>query len=336
MKRVTGFSRRPNLVRDTSPQPRRNRSDEGKALATSNKPRIHHFVTQSWIKRFGDSDGKIYAFDRDIGDIKPRSSKKIMQIFDLYTLDPDGIDDTSTEEVDLMKIDDNGANVMTALLNGDVSEASRVALADFFAAQLMRDPQRLFDYTQTAQRFLRHLFVEAFCTADYAEFRTYFGDLIEEDAYDHVRAMGEQQAAVAIAKILNELDARGGMIELPFTDLIKSADGRDKLKDALLALRWELITAQDHSFILGDAAILFDPGQLAAGARIPVSSSAALVLKDANGTSPSGIAQRAAYSFEVDAMNFESAARSRRWMAGAHTCLDKVRTQVTGKALPPR
>lgn len=305
-------------------------------MATSNKPRVHHFVTQSWVKRFSDGDDKLYAHDRNTGDIKPRSPKKIMQIFDLYTLDPDGIDDTSTEDVDLMTIDNDGANIMTALLDGDVSEDSRVALADFFAVQLMRDPQRLFDYTQAAQRFLRRLFVETFCTADYAEFQTYFGDLVEKKAYENIRAMGEPQAAVEIATILNALDARGGMIELPFTDLIKSPDGRNKLKDALLALRWEFITAPDHSFILGDAAILFDPGQLAAGARIPLSGSAALVLKDANGTSTNGIAKRAAYAFEADAMNFESAARSRRWMAGASARLAKVRTQVTGEALPRR
>lgn len=303
---------------------------------TSNKPRVHHFVTQSWIKRFVDSDGKLYTYDRYARDIKPRPPKTIMQIFDLYTLDPDGIDDTSAEDVDLMKIDNAGAKAMNAILNGDVSEASRVALADFFAVQLMRDPQRLFDYTQTAQRFLRHLFVLTFCTADYSEFQTYFGDLVEEPAYDQILALGETQAAAAIATILNDLDARGGMVELPFTDLIKSQDGLDKLKNALLAMRWEFINAPDHSFILGDAAILFDPGQLAAGARIPLSASAALVLKDANGTSTNGITQRKAYAFEADAMNFESAARSRRWMAGANARLDKVRTQVTGGALPPR
>jgi hypothetical protein len=148
--------------------------------------------------------------------------------------------------------------------------------------------------------------------------------------------MGEGQAALEIAKILIGLDARGGMVDLPFTDLIKSPDGRDRLKQALLSLRWEVIIAPTHSFILGDAAILFDPGQLAAGARIPLSSSAALLLTDAKRAATNGISQRAAHAFEPDAMNFESAARSRRWVAGAQARLAKVRTQVTGPEMPSR
>jgi hypothetical protein len=86
----------------------------------NNKPRDHHFIPQFWIKRFADTDGKIWTFDKENYDsqIKPKSPKKVMQIFNLYTVQPSGLDDTSLEEVDLMKLDNDGSICVVHAMSG--------------------------------------------------------------------------------------------------------------------------------------------------------------------------------------------------------------------------
>ena len=130
--------------------------------------------------------------------MKARSSKKIMEIDDFYTLDPGGLHDTSIETVDLQRVDDEGAKAMSAVLEGDLSEVARTHMAEFLSVQIMRDPQRLFDYSRTAQRFLSRLFIEIFSTSSFEEFQTYFGDLVERSEYDHVLGLGPKQAALGL------------------------------------------------------------------------------------------------------------------------------------------
>ncbi len=305
-------------------------------MTKGNPPREHHFVTQSWIRRFKDADCYLYAYDWDKGDVKARSSKNIMKIRDLYTLDPGGLADTSIETADLQKIDDEGATTMSAILAGDLSEAMRMRMAEFLSVQIMRDPQRLFDYSRTAHRFLSRLFIETFSTASFAEFQTFFGDLVAENEYDHIRRLGLKQAALEIARIQLALEASGGIVDLPFTDLIRSSDGREKLRDVLLGLDWTLISAPPHSFVLGDQGVLFDPGQLGMGLRAPLSNSTALILAPAKSLGPQRISSRPARGYEPSAMNYESAARSRRWIVGAKGAVEKVMSQVTGDPLPER
>src|ERR1700743_1198475 len=102
-------------------------------MTAGNPPREHHFVTQSWIKRFKDADGQLYSYDHDTGEVKFRSSKKIMKITDIYTQDPGGADDTSIETQDLQDADDSGSKAMSAVLGGDASDGARTALAEFFS-----------------------------------------------------------------------------------------------------------------------------------------------------------------------------------------------------------
>ena len=138
-----------------------------------------------------------------------------MEIDDFYTLDPGGLHDTSIETVDLQRVDDEGAKAMSAVLEGDLSEVARTHMAEFSSVQIMRDPQRLFDYSRTAQRFLSRLFIEIFSTSSFEEFQTYFGDLVERSEYDHVLGLlGPKQAALEIARIQLALEASGGIVEI--------------------------------------------------------------------------------------------------------------------------
>jgi hypothetical protein len=67
----------------------------------TDKPRKHHFVPQFWMRRFSDADGKLWSYDRETGRISERSSRKLMQIFNLCTVQRSGADDATLETVDL-------------------------------------------------------------------------------------------------------------------------------------------------------------------------------------------------------------------------------------------
>jgi len=309
---------------------------ENTLMTVGNPPREHHFVPQSWIRRFVDSDGQLYGYDREGGSVRAFSSKQIMKIRDLYTLDPDGIDDTSIETIDLQQVDDEGARTMSAILDGDRSLAIKERMAAFLAVQIMRDPQRLADYAPLVQAFLHLLFIEAHLSTDFAEFQTVFGDLVTRAEYDHLQGLGPQQAAMAVAELQIALKKKGGLAEVPFTDIIRAAGGRELLTQTLLVMEWTLITAPAHSFVLGDQGVLFEKGELGDRFAAPLSSGAALLLSLAKGTPPAEIASRPARSHEPDNFNFESAARTRRWFVGAKLRVDALKGQVSGAELPPR
>jgi Protein of unknown function (DUF4238) len=101
----------------------------------NNKPRVHHFVPQFWIKKFISADGNLWGYEWNDDRIKQRSPKAMMQVFDLYTIQPSGVDDTSLETNELGAIDDSGAKAFDRVLSGDLDESVRLELATFLAAQ---------------------------------------------------------------------------------------------------------------------------------------------------------------------------------------------------------
>ena len=303
----------------------------------TNKPRLHHFVPQFWIKKFASADGKLWGYEWHDDRVKHRSSKAVMQIFDLYTLQPSGADDTSLESNELSKVDTQGARTFDRVLNGDRSEAVKADLASFLAVQIMRDPDTLSSYRPRTQELTLHL-LNALTAKDYASFSACFEKLfpgadIKESEYNDIRGLGQAGAEQEINNIITSLDAKGGIPELPFTDLIRSSSGRDIIGQALLSLDWEIKTDANEGFILGDAPVLFEKGAFRSGLRVPLSKTTALYLAP-TAKSSSGIASASAKSFEVEALNYESAARTRSWLVGDHTRLERTKNQVSARGFP--
>lgn len=303
----------------------------------SNKPRVHHFVPQFWIKKFISADTKLWGYEWRDDQVKHRSSKAVMQIFDLYTIQPSGADDTSLESNELGKVDTQGAITFDQVLNGDRSEAVKADLASFLAVQIMRDPDTLSSYPPRTQELTLHL-LNALTAKDYASFSADFEKLfpgadIKEGEYNHIRGLGRAGAEQAIDAIITCLDAKGGIPELPFTDLIRSSSSRDIIHQALLSLDWEIKTDANEGLILGDAPVLFEKGDFRSGLRTPLSKTTALYLTPDTKRS-SGIASTSAKSFEVEALNYESAARTRSWLVGDQTRLENTKNQVSARGFP--
>lgn len=301
----------------------------------TNKPRVHHFVPQFWIRKFISADGNLWGYAWNDDRIKQRSSKAIMQVFDLYTIQPARVDDTSLESSELGVIDTAGADAFDRVLNGDLSEAAKHDLATFLAAQIMRDPGTLASYRPRTQEYALFL-LGAIDANDYTTFAAdlqarFPGADIREDEFDHIRA--SPTAEQDIDQIIAALDAVGGIPELPFTDLIRNPSGRHIIGDVLLSLDWQIKTDSSAGFILGDAAVLYENSDLGSGLRTPLSKTTALHLTP----SPSpqqGIATAAARPFEVENLNYETAARARLWLVGEQARIEAVRTQVTARGLP--
>jgi len=305
----------------------------------NNQPRVHHFVPQFWVKEFTGADGKLWGYAWDDDRIKERSSKAMMQIFDLYTIQPQGADDTSLETCELGNIDRNGSAAFNRVLSGDYTEAAKAELATFLAAQIMRDPQTLASYKPKTQEFALAL-LDALDATDYASFVETLSarfpgaeKIIKESDFDYIRGLGLAGAEQAIDRVISALEASGGFPGLPFTDLVRDASGRDIIRDVLLGLDWELKMDANAGFTLGDAGVLYNKRALGSGLKAPLSSTTALYLTH-SAKPAQGIATSRAKPFEVQHLNLESAARTRRWLVGEKSQLEQLKAQVSGQGFP--
>lgn len=303
----------------------------------SNPPRVHHFVPQFWIRKFADDGGRIWAFDKDDGLIKARSSRKLMQLFNLYTVQPSGLDDTTLESVDLNKIDTNGASVFDRVLKGDRTPAAKEELATFFAAQIMRDPTTVTSYNPKAQEITFSL-LEAFDAPDHQTFlkswsARYPGTQgVEESEYNYIRSLGLQGAENALEQIIDALDIAEGLPELPFTDVVRNPDGRKVVRDHLLRFEWFVKASPNFQVVLGDVGVLFEKGEKGY-LRAPLSKSVAICLLPSGNPAPT-IANNVATQHEIEALNWETAARSRRWLVGDKSLLAALKDQVGTAPFP--
>src|ERR1700722_13809607 len=94
-------------------------------------PRDNHFVSQFWIRHFTWTDGKVWAYDWDRDKVEVRSPKPLMMLFNLYTVDPAGADDTSLETGEMSKVDTDGAIAFKQVIQGDRAHGAKEALATF-------------------------------------------------------------------------------------------------------------------------------------------------------------------------------------------------------------
>ncbi len=304
------------------------------AGSTSGPPRKHHFLTQSWIKRFIASDGELHVYDWKKGLVTTGSSRSIMMIYDLYTVEPDGVLDTTTETTTLGALDGAIPQIFARLDGGERGEAVRRDLAWYFAAQALRDPDIIASYAPHSQTYALAL-VDALSASSYADFvhalsTAFPGADVTEAEFDDMRAVGKAILESSIERAIDQLGAAGGLASSPFTDVINDPSGRNAIEAQLLKLDWTLkIASGTERFILGDYGLLFDKGGLAAGLRVPVSPTKALWLTPSVHRK-SEIVEAAAMDWEVDGLNAESAGRARQWLVGEPAQLERHRPQVCG------
>jgi hypothetical protein len=301
------------------------------------KPRKHHFVPQFWIRRFEGPDGKLWSYDKKTDRVDDRSSRQLMQIKNLYTVQPNGADDTTLEEVDLNKIDAQGSAIFDRMIIGcDRSQAAKEALASYLAVQILRDPDVVVSFAPRAQDLTISL-LETFDAADFASFRglweaRFRGASVTEAEFNHIKSLGLQGAEDALEQIILALVSQGGVPELPFTDVIRSPDGRNIVRDRLLTFDWTVKTDVAGRFILGDMGVLYNRGDMS-DLRAPLSRDVALYLTPTHAPRP-GTSSSIAAEHDVQNLNVESAACARQWIVGDKQELDRLKSQVGSQSLP--
>lgn len=113
---------------------------------------------------------------------------------------------------------------------------------------------------------------------------------------------------------------------------MRSPDGRDIVRTELLNFDWTLKTDISARFILGDTGMLYNKGDMQ-NVAVPLSRGMALYLTPSY--SPKlAISFMVAADHDIKSLNLESAARSRRWIVGDRTELDRLRSQVGSSPLP--
>jgi hypothetical protein len=304
----------------------------------TDKPRKHHFVPQFWIRRFAGADGKLWSYDRETGRISERSSRQLMQIFNLYTVQPSSADDATLETVDLNKIDSEGSAVFDRILKGDLTQSAKGEFASFLAAQVLRDPDVVTSYNPRAQELTLSL-LDAFDAPEFDIFRhrweaRFPGTSISEAEFQHIHSLGLRAAENALELIITALDDSEGLPELPFTDAVRSPDSRSIIRDHLLGFDWTLKTDAADRFVLGDTGVLYDKGALQR-LSAPLSRGAALFLTPSDNPRME-ISLVPAADHDVTNLNFESAARSRRWLIGQRLELEQLKSQVGSGQLPDK
>jgi len=302
----------------------------------TNTPRKHHFVPQFWIRRFAGADGRLWAYDHSTGRISERSSKQLMQIFNLYTVQPSGADDTTLETVDLSKIDSEGSSVFDRILKGNHTQSAKEEFASFLAAQVLRDPDVVTSYNPRAQELTLSL-LDAFDAPDFDTFRhtweaQFPGTSVTEAEFQHIHSLGLWGAENALERIITALGDSEGLPELPFTDAVRSPDSRNIIRDQLLGFDWTLKTDASDRFILGDTGVLYNKGAMQS-LSAPLSCGAALFLTLSDSPKPR-ISSVTAADHDVKNLNLESAARSRRWIVGERMELERLQSQVGTGLLP--
>ena len=98
-------------------------------------------------------------------------------------------------------------------------------------------------------------------------------------------------------------------------------------------MNWQVKMDENASFVLGDAAVLYENGDIRSGLRTPLSKTTALYLTPSQ-TPCAAIARTIAKPFEVDDLNYESAARARLWLVGEQAQIEGIQTQLNARGLP--
>lgn len=302
-----------------------------------NKPRKHHFVPQFWQKHFSvDGTALVWSYDYQDDAVRERSVKSLMQTRDLYTVDPQGLVDVSLETDELGEVDGDSADLMRAVIAQDGSAGTRTALADFLAVQALRVPAMVKRYGELAQALILQL-LEAPSAADYADFIARIqakggAELaLDEAGFNTLRQIPSTALEAFVDGHVEAVATDDGDPDIPHTDAIRDVAARSRIAAHLLDMTWTVKRFTEPKLILGDKGVIFEKGDIDRGLRAPLTPTLALFIEPGPNPPPATIAFEDGRDHEVRDLNYETAARSSRWLIGpSQAAVEAYRPQVRG------
>ncbi len=300
------------------------------------KPRNHHYVPQFWQREFGSGLSLVWAYDYQKDNVESRSPKSMMQERDLYTVDRHGAVDVSLETVELGQVDGDGAQLLKRLIAGDGSADLRTKFADFLAVQALRIPEMVTRYGELSQALILQL-LEAPAAADYEEFVTRIQAkggrvlYLDEPGFDALRVVPLADIEQFVEAHMDAVVSGDGDKDIPHTDAIRDPAARKQIADRLLGMTWTMKRFARPDVILGDTGVIFEKGDMFSGWRAPLAPNIALFIDAGADPVPAAIAVEAGRDHEIEGLNYESAARSTRWLIGSsQSVVERYASQVRG------
>nr|WP_314433959.1 DUF4238 domain-containing protein [uncultured Brevundimonas sp.] len=300
------------------------------------KPRNHHYVPQFWQREFAGGLSRVWAYDYQKDAVEPRSPKAMMQERDLYTVDRGGAVDVSLETVELGQVDGDGAQLLKRLIAGETSADLRTDFADFLAVEALRIPEMVTRYGELSQALILQL-LEAPVATDYDDFvmriqakggRVLF---LDEPGFNALRVVPLADIEQFVEAHIDAVVSEDGDKDIPHTDAIRDPAARKQIADRLLGMTWTVKRFARPDILLGDTGVIFEKGDMDSGWRAPLAPGLALFIDAGADPAPTTIAVDAGRDHEIDNLNYETAARSTRWLIGSsQAVVERYAPQVTG------
>lgn len=289
-----------------------------------NIPRNHHYIPQFWLKRFSP-DGKsklVWSYDWEADKVDEKSVAALMVEYDLYTQHSATGPDVGLETGEMGKADAKGARLFQQLDRGDRSQALREELADFFAVMALRHPTTVNRYPAAAAGLLLNI-QEALEAAsvpddvtDYMKRKGVPDFAITSIEFSQMKSATPQARDLMFGQLFDSLLATGGTPDLPFSDVVVDVSGRATLTDRLLNMKWVLRKANVRGLVIGDTGIVFERGESDLGWKVVLGPDLVMLITRAERPVSLMIGDGTLESWEVDNINIETAARSKRLLVG--------------------
>lgn len=125
-----------------------------------NQPKRHHYVAEVYQRGFADVDECLWVYDRRAQRFKKLHPRVICCENDLYTLDPQGVQNSQIESKWLSQIDGEGATAIRNFESGiQLDQEWRESFSIFMAQQITRTPVfrelTIQNYRAMGEEFLR-------------------------------------------------------------------------------------------------------------------------------------------------------------------------------------
>ncbi|TMJ14398.1 MAG: hypothetical protein E6G94_09730 [Alphaproteobacteria bacterium] len=156
--------------------------------------------------------------------------------------------------------------------------------------------------------------------------------MISDPEFQQVKAVPPADREAAIGARFDGVTAPLGDPDIPFADVIEDPSGRETLKNRLLQMDWTFCRAASAELVLGDAGVLLERGDSEVGWRIIMGPSSALSIRSVVGAASPTISDAALEPWQVQALNHETTARSKRLLiAGSRDALLAVKEGLWGR-----
>ncbi len=155
---------------------------------------------------------------------------------------------------------------------------------------------------------------------------------INQAEFDYLKSATPQARDFMFGQLFDSVLGAAGNPNIPFSDVVKDPSGRSTLKAHLLGMKWVLRQTKKPDLVIGDTGIVLERGEIDLGWKIILGPDLAMLITKSDSPVSSTIGDGTLEAWEVDNINLETAARSRRFLVGGNrSAVEAVAQHVKGR-----